>query len=120
MFDLGDFVMRRRRREEKRRFIFISILTLCLVFVLGITFGSFLSRAKGKDRVPEEKKYYASIQISPGDTLWKLADRYLDDHYVSKEDYIKEVIRINSLDSENHIVSGQYLILPYYEGQTGI
>ncbi|MCI8416110.1 MAG: LysM peptidoglycan-binding domain-containing protein [Lachnospiraceae bacterium] len=107
--------MRRRKREEKRRFIFISILTLCLVFVLGITFGSFLSRAKGKDHLSEERKCYASIQICSGDTLWKLADQYLDAHYATKEEYINEVIRINSLTSENHIVSGQYLILPYYE-----
>ena len=106
--------MKRRRRAEKRRFVVISIVTLCLVFMLGITFGSFLSRAKGRKREIPAQKLYTSIQIQSGDTLWDLADPYWDGFYPSKGAYIEEVIEINTLTSQDCIVSGQYLILPYY------
>jgi cell division protein YceG involved in septum cleavage len=107
-------VMKRRRRAERHKFLVISIVTLCLVFILGLTCGSFLSKAKGKDRNVSGQKRYTSVQIQSGDTLWELADTYGDSVYASKSAYIKEVIRINSLSSEDCIISGQYLILPYY------
>lgn len=104
---------RRNRREEKRTVIFVCVLTLCLVFLLGLTFGSILSKAKETTRT-NGQKHYANIEIQPGDTLWSLADEYLDENYESKEAYIEEVLKINSLTSQDHIVSGQYLVMPYY------
>lgn len=105
----------RRRRNERRKVLVISVLTLFMVFLIGLTFGSFLSRAKEDMNIDGYSKYYANIEIKPGDTLWDLADSYMDtQNYDSKDSYIKEVLTINSLASENHIVSGQYLIMPYY------
>lgn len=104
----------RRQRELKIKFMAISIGTLILVFLLGLTFGSILSRAGEKGSSANRCKYYANIEIQSGDTLWDLADNYMDDNYKSKEAYIEEVIKVNSLSSENHIVSGQYLVMPYY------
>lgn len=106
--------VRRSRKGQKRKVIFVCALTLCLVFLLGLSFGSFLSKAKESVDMGNVCKYYANIEIQPGDTLWELADQYLDGNYDSKEAYIKEVLQINSLTSEDHIVSGQYLVMPYY------
>lgn len=103
-----------RQRELKVKFTVISIGTLILVFLLGLTFGSILSRAGEEGSSANRCKYYANIEIQPGDTLWDLADNYMDENYKSKEAYIKEVIRVNALSSENQIVSGQYLVMPYY------
>ena len=108
---------RRNRREEKRKVILFFALTLCLVFFIGLTFGSFLSKAKENVNNDTTCKYYANIEIQPGDTLWELADEYMDENYDSKDAYIKEVLAINSLASENHIVSGQYLVMPYFAEQ---
>lgn len=120
------FIMRtatrrsQRQRELKIKLTFLCIATLILVFLLGLTFGSILARAGKKDSSANTCKYYANIEVQSGDTLWNLADRYLDANYKSKEAYIEEVIRINSLASENHIVSGQYLVMPYYEAEKGL
>ena len=109
-----------RQRELKIKLTFLCVATLILVFLLGLTFGSILSRAGKKDSPADTCKYYANIEVQSGDTLWNLADRYLDANYKSKEAYIQEVIQINSLASENHIVSGQYLVMPYYGVEKGL
>ena len=57
-------------------------------------------------------KGYTNIEIQPGDTLWDLADEYLE-NYESKEDYINEVSQLNSI-KDGKIISGQNLIMPYY------
>lgn len=106
---------RRSRREAKRKLTLVCAVTLFVVFVMGLTFGSFLSKAKESNLDDINYKYYTNIEIQPGDTLWQLADEYIDDHYESKSAYIDEVLAINSLASENHIVAGQYIILPYYD-----
>lgn len=103
----------RRYRRQKNMIIFIS--SLCLALALGIFFGSFLSRAQAKE--PEGTtyyKYYANVRIQPGDTIWDLAADYMDENYESREDYIREVKELNSLSDTDSIISGQYLILPYY------
>ncbi len=102
----------RRYRRQKNMIIFIS--SLCLALALGILFGSFLSRAQEKEPETTYYKYYANVRIQPGDTIWDLAADYMDENYESREDYIREVKELNSLPDTDSIVSGQYLILPYY------
>lgn len=98
---------------ERKKIILAAGLTFCLILALAITFGSFLSRAENKEvEDTVYYKYYTNIVIQPGDTLWDLADDYLE-HYESKEEYIKEVSRLNSI-KDGRIISGQNLIMPYY------
>lgn len=97
----------------KRRNAVVGMgLTLCLIIILAVTFGSFLSRAKSKKEDVTYYKYYTNIEIQPGDTLWDLADEYME-HYESKEAYIQEVSQLNSIQN-GKIISGQNLIMPYY------
>ena len=96
----------------KRKLVVVSGLTLCLIILLVITFGSFLSKAQDNEDEVIYYKYYTSIEIQPGDTLWDLADEYLE-NYESKEVYIKEVSQLNSIKN-GKIISGQNLIMPYY------
>lgn len=97
---------------ERKRLAAILIFTFCLITVLAIAFGSFLSRAKAKESYNTYYKYYTNIEIQPGDTLWNLADSYME-NYESKTIYINEVNELNSL-KDGKIVSGQSLIMPYY------
>ena len=101
--------------SKRKKAILLGVVTVVLVFMIGLTFGGFLSKAKESSNLSEYTKYYTNIEIHPGDTLWDLADEYMDTvNYDSKEAYIREVLSINSLNSENHIVAGQFLIMPYY------
>ena len=102
----------RRRRELRHRFI-MCVLTLVLILGFSTLFFSFKTKAQGND---EEilYKYYKSIVVEEGDTLWHYACQYVEEsYYDSYDDYIKEVIMINSL-TDDAITAGQHLILPYY------
>lgn len=89
------------------------IMTICLVSAVVVTYGSFISLAKGNNKDNGVHKYYTSIQIQSGDTLWELANDYITTEYASINDYIKEIKYLNALDSDQ-IHEGQYLTMPYY------
>lgn len=58
-------------------------------------------------------KYYKTITIQPGDTLWSIAAEYKTDNCTTKE-YVKELMQMNDLHNDN-ITSGMKLLITYYE-----
>ena len=104
---------RMKRRKELRK----HILTLALTFVLVITCSMMFFTVKTKAQNRDEAiyyKYYKSITVNRGDSLWTYAAEYADeDHYDSYQNYIDEVLQMNSLSSED-ITTGQHLVVPYY------
>lgn len=91
-------------------------MTICLVIAVAVTYGSFISIAKSNKNEEAMHKYYTSIQIQSGDTLWGLAKDYITTEYTSVNDYITEVKHLNSLENDN-IHEGQYLTVPYYSSK---
>lgn len=57
-------------------------------------------------------KYYKSIQIQPGDTLWEIAEDTMTSEYDSVAEYVDVLKDMNSLSSDN-IEAGQYLMIAY-------
>lgn len=114
--DLRNHRRKLRRQKEIRRTFILAGITLVLVLGFTLSYRALLSQAN-TDLEDITYKYYTSIQIEPGDTLWTLADRYADkEHYASQDQYIEEVMRMNHLAGED-ICAGNYLILPYYSAQ---
>lgn len=103
---------RRRRQRELRRHIIISVLTLCLALTFAFCITSINTKAKDSSEAVEIK-YYTSITVSAGDSLWSLASEHMGNHYASASDYIDEVMNMNALSDET-IYAGQHLIIPYY------
>ena len=102
-----------RRKMELRRKFLLSIMTVCLVITFSIGINGFLSNAKNSNsRI--SYKYYTSITVSNEDTLWSIAEKYVDmEHYDSINDYIQEVKTMNHM--QNDIITyGEHLIIPYY------
>lgn len=102
------------REYERRRTAVVFIFTFCLIAVLAVAFGSSFPGQRKKASEDTFYKYYTNIEIQPGDTLWTLADAYMDENYESKEAYMQEVRELNSLNSDSQIVSGEFLLMPYY------
>lgn len=103
----------RQQRARKKLFLMLC-MTLVVIFVMGMAFGTLLTRAKepAQEYAP---KYYSNIEIAFGDTLWTIADTYMDTvHYTSRRSYINEVMKINHMVSDR-LVAGQKLIVPYYQ-----
>lgn len=102
-----------RRRRQLRRNLIMCVFTFILVISISSMFFALRTKAQNSNE-DILYKYYKSVMVEDGDTLWNYAELYGDSHFYEKnEDYIKEVIEMNSLDSDE-ITAGQYLILPYY------
>lgn len=96
------------RAGKQYLFLFgvLSILVVTCVFTFAIT-----SNAKQEHAL---HKYYTSIQIEDGDSLWSIAQEYSNvEMYADYDAYISEVKQLNHMTGED-IHSGQYLIVPYY------
>ena len=88
-------------------------MTVCLVMTISIGLCVFLSNAKDNSG-RTSYKYYTSITVSSEDTLWSIAEKYMDiEHYRTINDYILEVKTMNHLQSDV-ITYGEHLIIPYY------
>lgn len=86
--------------------VFLSLTVAGLISVCGTT-----SASAATDHEPV--RYYTSIRIEQGDTLWAIAQEYkLDSESV--QDYIDEVMEMNDLSSEQ-ITAGKSLMIYYYD-----
>lgn len=104
----------RLRRERRRKCLLLAaavLATFCMILICTVSYKAIDSNANGGF------KYYTSVTVEAGMTLWELAGDYMDEHYDSRDSYIAEVCSINHLSSENDITAGQLLIVPYYSAE---
>lgn len=110
----------RQQRERKRAFYrkcATFFITACLILVCAVSYHSIESSAS-TGGTELNFKYYKNIIVESGETLWQIADQYIDyNEYTDKKTYIAEVKSINHLDEEASVKEGQYLIVPYYSNQ---
>lgn len=115
--ELRTYKRKLHRQRAIRRRCMMVLMTVCLIMACAVSYHSIKSSAHTAD---EELnfKYYTSITVAYGDTLWDIADEYIDyEQYDNKEVYLAEVRNINHLDEELSIRAGQSLILPYYSNE---
>ena len=112
--------IRHRRKIQRirkiKRFCTISVITVFLATVCALSICAFKSIAQDNDAVTTYK-YFTSVVIEQGDTLYSLADEHTDGFDVDINTYIEEVMHINHLEDASSIQSGQYLIVPYYSNE---
>ena len=119
IYDMSDrelraYKRRMRRQREIRRKCFTFLMTICLVIICAVSYHS-ISISAHSDQEDINFKYYTSIHVAYGETLWDIADNYIDyNEYKDKNSYIAEVRSINHLEDESDIRAGQRLIVPYY------
>lgn len=101
----------RQRREARLRFA-LSILGVLAIF--AITIGALSVKGKAQSENGQKYKYYTSVQLEYGDTLWAVADRYMDSEFYNHVSYIEEVKSINHIHDEDDVKAGKMLIIPYY------
>lgn len=101
---------RERTVRLQKRVIFITLVTIVsLIILLG---SSIHALASSNDNRPINK-YYTSITVEDGDTLWDIADEYISGYNVDKTDYIDEISELNNL-SDGNIHAGQSIVVAYY------
>lgn len=114
--DLRNYRRKCRRQREVRRIFILAGIAVVLILFFTLSYHTLLSHANTEIE-DISYKYFTSIQIGPGDTLWNLADRYADqEHYASRDQYIAEVMAMNHMTGEE-LSAGSYLIVPYYSSE---
>lgn len=107
-------IARKNLEQRKRRTVVFSAvlapMLACLVLVMSL---SIQSRA-GEEH--EVYKYYKSVEVASGDTLWTIADKYMGEGSFDKRDYIEEVKELNHMYSDD-ISAGEYLVVPFYSAE---
>ena len=83
--------------------------------MISIIFFKVLVSAKEKETISNQYKYYTSVQIQSGDTLWNIAKRYCPEE-AEINTYVNEIKEINHLQSDE-IHSGKYLTIIYYSDE---
>ncbi len=93
------------------KMICISVLTAAaLIIICSMLSGTIRAQAASTE---PSYKYYKSIRIQKGDTLWSIAGSYMTAEYEDIDAYIREICALNHIeDSEIHY--GQYITVPYY------
>ena len=108
--------MKTRRASAGRR---KGMLVIFVIFVLaGTAFLRFTAAtASAEGNRPEPRyKYYTSVQIEPGDSLWSIAETYRTAEYTDIPAYIEEVKEINHLSSD-YLQAGRKLCVPYFSSE---
>lgn len=89
--------------------LFTIVMIVCCVFISSILNGGKLKAAD----VSDKEKFYTSIEIQPGDSLWSIASDYMSEEYASIQEYIEDVKALNGMGTDE-IHAGKFIIIPYY------
>lgn len=104
--------LRRKRRQKCLTIGFALAVIFCVILICTVSYSSIKAQAN------TGFKYYTSVTVEHGETLWSIADRYIDyDHYEDKNAYIAEVESMNHLDAGETLLAGRLLIVPYYSAE---
>ena len=97
-------------RLEKSILACAIILFLSLCIILGSSVRTLANAHSAKTM----NKYYTSIQIESGDTLWNIAEQYSVRGIASQEEIMNEICEINRISKDDILHSSEYIVVPYY------
>lgn len=102
----------RKERLEVLGIVIFSLILILFVLLIGVKLTARSASAENA-AVSSGQKYYKSISVERGETLWSIADKEMGAGWSDVRDYINEVKQINNLDDDK-IMAGGYICLPYY------
>lgn len=114
--ELLNFRKKMRRQRILRKRITLMILALFLTFILSISYNVLVTQAN-EDITDVSYKYYTYHEVIKGETLWSIAEIYIDyDFYDSIPDYIEELKVMNRL-TDDVIKVGEEILVTYYSAE---
>ncbi len=103
-----------RQRKLRKSGMLLGIAAVLLAGFLALMIGLKLSEKTTVAGGSEAVRYYKSITIGQGDSLWTIAEQSMGPGVTDKRAVIDEICRINGLTSET-IHAGAHLVIPCYE-----
>lgn len=102
-----------KRAAAIHRNILLALLTSIFVLACVLIGSSMGASSQSEAAQNESYKYYTSVEIEKGDTLWNIAEEYITPEYASIQAYVDEIKELNHL-GDDKIHSGEYLMIPYF------
>ena len=99
----------RRKRIQKFMVAMLVVFAFCSGFFGRTLFDAYAKEPNGNAPIP----YYTSIQLAPGDNLWKIANRYAEQNGYTVTEYVEQLKQMNGL-TDGHVHSGEYLTIVYF------
>lgn len=105
--------VRRKKKTKRVSRILFALACIIAIFLVGFFIGSHVNKVSSSSAaaVSERDVTYQSVKVSEGDTLWTLADEYMNPAYESKSEFIEEIMQINNV-YDGTIHAGSYLLIP--------
>lgn len=105
-------------KTKNKKYNLKKTITVFLLLIVATIFSGIFMKATvikaSDDQMPKRYKYYTTICLESGTTLWDIANEYAGLEYDDPRTYIQEVININHLSSADFIKSGETICIPYY------
>jgi cell division protein YceG involved in septum cleavage len=95
----------------------LALIILVAMTALVLLGGSIRAFASSQSSRTPMHKYYTSIQVEKGDSLWSIADDYVIDGVQSREDFIDEVCALNHISRQDILQRGDHLVVMYYSDE---
>ncbi len=89
-------------------------LTVVFAVMVAVMWFSSIQVFEGEEEMVIVNKYYKTICVEAGDTLWDIAGEYVEGTDVSRQEYIEEVCELNGLNPDE-IQAGEHIVVAYYE-----
>lgn len=99
----------KRNSRSIRKPYFVFFLAVLLFFLSFTAFGG----TKAKAETEAVQKYYTSISVKQGDSLWSIAKSYAPE-YGDIQAYVEELASINRMPQSSRLYPGQSLVVFYY------
>ena len=101
-----------RRMKKSAVSFFAGLIIIAAALCIILFTNGNVARADGEAAAPRTR-YYETITIKGGDSLWSIASEYRTSEYKDNNAYIDDLMFVNNLDSE-YITAGQHLIIIRY------
>ena len=98
-----------------KKYIFALIT---IVMILSCFFGKTLVMANEESDDTVYTRYYTTIEVKKGDTLWSIAKTYRPHSGMSVREYINELKLINGMYSDD-IHAGDIISVTYFAEKPG-
>lgn len=110
-------IVKRDLHREKLLWLYrTAAMILCSMLLLVVMVTAITTNASD-DIADPRIKYYTSVRVQEGDSLWDLSEDFLSDEYSGRSEYIKEVQQLNHLTDGQAILEDAYLVFPYYSSE---
>lgn len=107
---MGKSVSTYARRTSRMIFALTAIFAVVAVITVSLFFSA--GATEGKE-IHSLKKYYSSMTVSEGDTLWDIGKMYSGGNE-SQSEYAKNIMKLNNMNDDK-ICEGMNLVYYYYD-----